>query len=90
MIEAAVRGALTAEASGGGGGGGHGHLEERHFRRMNKFDGAESKWREWAFQFKTQVGSVNPGAREFLEQIQKHPKDPDWDDVFSARSVRRR
>ena len=89
MIEAAVRGALTAKASGGGGGGGRGHLDERHFRRMDKFDGAESKWREWAFQFKTQVGSVNPGTRELLEEIQKHPKDPDWDDI-SGRSARRR
>ena len=40
--------------------------------------------RQQAFQFKTQVGSVNPGTRELLEEIQKHPKDPDWDDIFST------
>ena len=59
-------------------------MDERHFRRMDKFDGTESKWCELAFQFKTQVGSVNPGARELLEKIQEHPKDPDWDDIFST------
>ncbi len=51
---------------------------------MYKFDGAESKWREWALQFKTQIGSVNPGTRELLEEIQKNPEDPDWDDIFST------
>ncbi len=73
MIEAAIRGALAAQSGGGGGGGSKGHLDERHFRRVEKFDGAESKWREWAFTFKTQVGSVNPTTRDYLEQIQKHP-----------------
>ncbi len=48
LIEAAVRGALA----GGVGpdrdarAGGSGHLYERHFRRMDKFDGAEAKWKE--------------------------------------------
>ena len=92
MIEAAVRGALTGQqtamregGSGGGGGrdhGGVGHLDERHFRRMEKFDGSESKWKEWSFQLKTSLGAVNPKTRDLLEDIHRHAKDPDWDTLF--------
>ena len=84
MIEAAVRGALLGQhaAQREGSGGGAGHLDERHFRRMEKFEGAEGKWKEWSFQLKTQVGSVNLKTRELLDEIQRHPKDPDWDAIF--------
>ena len=60
-----------------------GHLDERHFRRVDKFVGDPTKWREWAFQFKTAVGALSPKARELLEEIQKFPKDPDWVEIFA-------
>ena len=68
MIEAAVKGALAHAARKDHSAG---HLDERHFRRMDKFSGDPIKWREWAFQFKTAVGAVNNKTREFLEEIQK-------------------
>ena len=87
MIESAVRGALRAhdEAQSQRGNGDTkkgSHLDERHFRRMDKFEGVESTWKEWAFQLKTQVGAVNRPTRELLENIQKQGKDPDWDQLF--------
>ena len=82
LVDTAVRAAVQGVAGGGAHGGGH-RLDERHFRRMDKFDGVDAKWKEWTFVFKTQIGMVNPTAREYLEEIQKHPKDPDWEDIFS-------
>jgi hypothetical protein len=41
-------------------------LDERHFRRIDKFDGVESKWKEWAFQMKTAIAMVNPKVRVLL------------------------
>ena len=57
-------------------------MDERHFRRMEKFDGSENKWKEWSFQLKTSLGAVNPKARNLLEDIHRHAKDPDWDTIF--------
>jgi hypothetical protein len=79
MIEAAVKGALAHAARKDHSAG---HLDERHFRRVDKFSGDPIKWREWAFQFKTAVGAVNNKTRELLEEIQKFPKDPNWEDIF--------
>ena len=50
LMEAAVKAAMAAvdgsrEKSS--------RLDERHFRRVEKFDGAEGKWKEWSFLFKT-------------------------------------
>ena len=57
-------------------------MDERHFRRIDKFDGAESKWKEWSFQMKTTIATINPGVRGLLEEIQKDPKEVDWDLMF--------
>ena len=57
-------------------------MDERHFRRIDKFDGVESKWKEWSFQMKTAIASVNPKVRALLEEIQKDPKGVDWDLMF--------
>ena len=81
MIEAAVKGALAAHAAKQSKDR-PGHLDERHFRRIDKFVGDPTKWREWAFQFKTAVGALSPKARELLEEIQKFPKDLEWVEVF--------
>jgi hypothetical protein len=83
LVDAAVKGALMAQkAASAGPGGGNGHLDERHFRRVEKFDGVKGSWREFSFQFKTAVGMVNPRARSLLEDIQKAGKGVDFDIVF--------
>ena len=75
LIEAAVKGALAGKDKKGGG-----RLDERHFRRVDKLDG--KNWKEFAFQFKTAAGSANPKVRDFLDEIQKGGKDPDYAGIF--------
>jgi hypothetical protein len=59
-------------------------LDERFFRRVDKFDGsAKLNWREFAFQFKTAVGMANPKARSYLEEIQKAGKEVDFGQIFA-------
>ncbi len=91
MIKATGRGALQGQAAAGPqqpparqerGAGHGGHLDERHFRRIDKFDGAESKWKEWSFQMKTAIGIINPKMRGLLAEIQKDPKEVDLDLMF--------
>jgi hypothetical protein len=86
LVDAAVKGAIAGQKAAGGVGGisvqGGGHLDERYFRRMDKFDGVKGSWREFAFQFKVAVGMVNPKARTLLEEIQKAGKGVDFDMVF--------
>ena len=83
MIEAAIRGALAGHKAGGGV---HGHLDERHFRRMEKYNGEAGKFREWTFQLMTAVGGVNPGVRTVMDLVQRNQKEPDWDEVFADMS----
>ena len=80
MIEAAVRGTLHGQAAAvpqqppareDREAGQSGHLDERHFRRIDKFDGAESKWKERSFQMKTAISTINPKVRGLLVEIQK-------------------
>ena len=81
IVEAAVRAALAAKGDGGvGQGGGGGRLDERHFRRMDKFSG--TNWKEFSFQFRTAAGSANGKAREALDDILKHGKSVDWEGIF--------
>jgi hypothetical protein len=68
LMEAAVKAAMAAVD---GSREKTGRLDERHFRRVEKFDGAEGKWKEWSFLFKTQVGAANKVARNLLEEAQK-------------------
>ena len=93
MIEATVRGVMQGQAQAAPppqparedrGDRQAGHLDERHFRRIDKFDGAESKWKEWSFQMKTAIATVNPKVRTLLEEIQKDPKGVDWDLMFGT------
>ncbi len=75
LIEAAVKGAIAGGRKERGA-----SLDERHFRRVDKLDGRN--WKEFAFQYKTAVGSANPKIRNFLEEIQKGGKDPGIDDIL--------
>ena len=76
LIEASVKAALAGQKSAAAG-----RLDERHFRRMDKLDG--KNWKEFSFQFKTAVGSVNTTMRGYLDEIQKGGKDPDFDTIFA-------
>ena len=59
-------------------------MDERLFRRVDKFDGMNGTWKEWSFQFKTQVGAASRFARDKFDEIQKAAGDPDWDTIFVA------
>jgi hypothetical protein len=81
LMEAAVKAAMAAvdgsrEKTSG-------RLDERHFRRVEKYDGNEAKWKEWSFTFKTQVGAANKTARNLLDEVQKmKSEDPDVETLF--------
>ena len=79
MIEAAVKGALQGSRENRQDAG---RLDERFFRRVEKFDGAEGRWKEWSFQFKTQLGAASKLTKDRLDDIQKAGVDPDWDSIF--------
>jgi hypothetical protein len=85
IVEIAVRSAMAAQRPvGAGAGDAKGHLDERYFRRVEKFDGtSKTNWREFSFQFKVAVGMANPRARGFLEEIQKKGKDVNFVEIFN-------
>ncbi len=57
-------------------------MDERHFRRIDKFDGAESKWKKRSFPMKTAIATINPRKRGLFEEIQQAPQEVDWDLMF--------
>ena len=76
LTEASVKAALACQKSAAG------RLGERHSRRMDKVDG--KNWKEFSFQFKTALGSVNTTMRGCLDEIQK---GGDYDAIFADGSV---
>ena len=74
IIELAVKSA-RAEGKAGGKGGGSDRLDERYFRRVEKFTGEERGWREWSFSFRTAVGMGSVKARNALELLEKTVDD---------------
>jgi hypothetical protein len=87
IVEIAVKSAMAAQRPTGGGQGSleKGHLDERFFRRVEKFDGtAKANWREFSFQFKVAVGMANPKARNILEEIQRKGKDVNFMEIFKG------
>ena len=84
IVAMAVQQALAAQAlvaqsetRGHGGGGGttarneRKVLEEREFRRMEKFAGGEDAWREWEFDFRTAVRACSTHTANAMEQAEK-------------------
>ncbi len=64
--------AAAIEKSGGGGrggGGGRRGLEERHFRRIEKFDGRGS-WSDWSFTMKVATWSADKEVVETMDWIE--------------------
>ena len=52
-----------------GGNGGKIILEERHFRRMEKYDGGEGKWEKWWFDLTTVGGGVDQELERVLGEV---------------------
>ena len=52
-----------------GGNGGKIILEERHFRRMEKYDGGEGKWEKWWFDLTTVIGGVDQELERVLVEV---------------------
>ena len=46
-------------------------LEEKHFRRIEKFGGEAGKWQEWLFAVCVAVGSVSPDCILAMEDVTK-------------------
>ena len=44
-------------------------LEEKFFRRLDKFGGEESKWNEWFFNFRVCLIGVHQTAAKFAEEV---------------------
>jgi hypothetical protein len=83
LVRVAVEGALASVRPVPGASGGGGRLDEKYFRRVDKYDGSgRSSWREFSFQFKTAVGMGNPKARSFLEEIEKAGKEVNFSMIF--------
>ena len=52
-------------------------LDEKHFRRVDKFSRGTG-WKAFAFQFRTAMGTADEVVHEILDEIIKSGKDPDW------------
>ena len=72
---------LKAVRGDGGGKDWANRLDERHFRRVDKYGGGPG-WKDFAFQFRTAVGAASSKIRAILDDIIKSGKDPGWDAIF--------
>jgi len=72
--------AAAIEKSGPRSGGGPKGFNERHFRRVDKFDG-KSGWSDWCFSFKAAARSADKAVVEMMEWIEKEtdPKQEELD-----------
>ena len=52
-------------------------LDEKHFRRVDKFSSVTG-WKEFAFQLRTAMETADEAVREILDEITKAAKDLDW------------
>ena len=47
------------------------HLDEKYFRRVEKFDGDPSKYRGWIFELVVALGQVDGGLQKEVEKMVK-------------------
>ena len=90
LVEAQAA-ATAAKGEGKGGHGGHGgqggigRLDERYFRRLEKYSGEERAWRGWSFSFRSAAGMGSTKVRQVLEEIEREDDEPDdWDAFVDA------
>ena len=57
-------------------------LEERHFRKMDTFDGDKSKFRHWVFDLGVAIGRVDRRLADELERLVIREKEDKWDPVL--------
>ena len=69
--------------SHGGGGGNRAILDERNFRRIEKFDNKESEWDQWQESVEVAVSAVHWGTAKMMEEVAK--MDEFTDDKFKER-----
>ena len=55
---------------GGGSGGKSVLLDERHFRRMEMFEGSELKWSEWRFSLGVSVKAADSKIATMMSQVE--------------------
>ena len=61
--------AAAIEKGGTRGGGGHKGFNERHFRRVDRFDGKDT-WSDWCFTFKAAARSADKATVEVMDWIE--------------------
>ena len=44
----------------------------KNFTRMDKFCGGETAWKEWSFDFKVMVTSINPSLERWLKECENN------------------
>jgi hypothetical protein len=64
-----------------GGGGGRRALDERHFRRVDKFDGTEKQWKDWCFQLKAAVRATDRTVMKIMEHVEREKEDMSAEDL---------
>ena len=80
--EAAGGGGKGKGGKGGGGGGAEGKnnwkiLDERHFRRWEKFAGDEEKWNEWRWQMKSAMRGACKKAGDLMNWAEEMKEEED-------------
>jgi hypothetical protein len=48
------------------------NMDERYFRRIEKFNGDEKMWKEWHFQMRAAVRSTDKDTADILDYVEKH------------------
>ena len=71
--------AVAIEKHGSRGGSGYKGFNERHFRRVDKFDG-KGLWSNWCFTFKAAARSADKATVEIMEWIENQT-DPKKEDL---------
>ena len=69
---------FKANDGGGSGHGGHGggrYLDERRFREVGKFEGDETRWKEFALKFKATIKEVSLDMYELLQWAEGRESD---------------
>ena len=82
LVKTAVEAAMAAK-SGGVKTDRDRRLDERHFRRVDKYSGGAG-WKEFAFQIRTSAGAADSRVRDVMDEIVKAGKTPDWDIIFAT------
>ena len=74
---AAIVQAVLAQHGGGGGGprAPRRILDERQFRRVEKFAGTESTWKDWCFQLKAAIRGVSRETLELMSWVERAATD---------------